>query len=920
MVRPGAADGQGLARTRPAGSASDAGRLRRHPRGRAARRWTRSPPRDHELVGVVTRPDAPAGRGRQLVASPVAARAEELGVPVLKPDHPRDPDFQDALRGARARLLPGRRLRRAAAAVGARHPARTAGSTCTSRCCPPGAAPRRCSTRIWAGDEVTGATTFRIVKELDAGPTFGVMTERIRPDRHRRRPAGAAGRGRRRAAGRDPGRDRGRLAGGARAAGRGRHASRRRSPSTTPAVDWTEPAVADRPAGPRLHARRRAPGRRYDGERLKLGPVTPSTDAEPLAPGELAVGKSEVLVGTGTHAGPARRGQGVRQEADARRRLGPRRPAGVGCRSGDGERGPDDRTLTAAPPRAEVDPARLAALRGAQGGARRRRLRQPGAARRARASTGSTGGTRRSPPSWPPARSGGRARTTRSWPPASTGRSARSRRRCSTCCGSAPTSCSRCGCPPHAAVSTTVDLVRAEVGRAPAGFVNAVLRKVAAQDLDGWVAGWRPTRGRARPATPRSPTATRAGSSTSCAARWSATPSCSRRCSRPTTSRRRVTLVARPGRVDPRGAAAASRRRTRRTAWCSPAATPARSPRSPRGAPACRTRARSWSRSRSPRRRSTGRTSAWLDLCAGPGRQGRAAGRARRASAAPRWSPPSGSRTGPAWCAAAAAAAPTGSLGVVDRRRHRAAVRGRARFDRVLVDAPCTGLGALRRRPEARWRRTPDDLRRLVPLQRRLLAAALDLTRPGRGRALRDLLAGARRDRAAWSRRARQPATDVAPRGRGGRCCPTCRTAPGRCPAPSSCGRTGTAPTRCSWRCCAVPPPRLTACPRSRRRSRSRSTTGWSGSATPTACTSRRAARPSSTWSSTTSPSAPGIVNALFERPCMLHRFPKGLAGDKVHQKRLPGRRAAVGRDRAAALPALEPDRRRALRHRARVA
>lgn len=49
----------------------------------------------------------------------------------------------------------------------------------------------------------------------------------------------------------------------------------------------------------------------------------------------------------------------------------------------------------------------------------------------------------------------------------------------------------------------------------------------------------------------------------------------------------------------------------------------------------------------------------------------------------------------------------------------------------VLLDAPCTGLGALRRRPEARWRRTPDDLARLVPLQRRLLDAALDSVRPG---------------------------------------------------------------------------------------------------------------------------------------------------------------------------------------------
>jgi len=52
-------------------------------------------------------------------------------------------------------------------------------------------------------------------------------------------------------------------------------------------------------------------------------------------------------------------------------------------------------------------------------------------------------------------------------------------------------------------------------------------------------------------------------------------------------------------------------------------------------------------------------------------------------------------------------------------------------FDRVLVDAPCTGLGALRRRPEARWRRSPADVPGLVKLQRELLASAIELTRPG---------------------------------------------------------------------------------------------------------------------------------------------------------------------------------------------
>lgn len=52
-------------------------------------------------------------------------------------------------------------------------------------------------------------------------------------------------------------------------------------------------------------------------------------------------------------------------------------------------------------------------------------------------------------------------------------------------------------------------------------------------------------------------------------------------------------------------------------------------------------------------------------------------------------------------------------------------------FDRILIDAPCTGLGALRRRPEARWRRRPEDLESLVPLQRALLRRGMELLRPG---------------------------------------------------------------------------------------------------------------------------------------------------------------------------------------------
>lgn len=54
-----------------------------------------------------------------------------------------------------------------------------------------------------------------------------------------------------------------------------------------------------------------------------------------------------------------------------------------------------------------------------------------------------------------------------------------------------------------------------------------------------------------------------------------------------------------------------------------------------------------------------------------------------------------------------------------------------SKFDRILVDAPCTGLGALRRRPEARWRKSPNDLKELVSIQRKLLASSFDLLNPG---------------------------------------------------------------------------------------------------------------------------------------------------------------------------------------------
>jgi methionyl-tRNA formyltransferase len=252
---------------------------------------------DHELVGVVTRPDAPAGRGRQLVASPVARRAEELGVPVLKPAHPRDADFQEQLRALAPDCCPvvayGALLPQSALDI-PRH-----GWVNLHFSALPhwrGAAPVQHS--IWAGDEVTAATTFRIVKELDAGPVFGIMTERIRPDDTagtllERLAEGGSGL----------------LVATMDGIADGSLEARPQQPegvSFAPKVevddarvDWTHPAVAiDR----QVRACTPAPGAwtTFDGERFKLGPVT-VTDTV-LPPGELAVGKAEVLVGTGTTA------------------------------------------------------------------------------------------------------------------------------------------------------------------------------------------------------------------------------------------------------------------------------------------------------------------------------------------------------------------------------------------------------------------------------------------------------------------------------------------------------------------------------------------------------------------------------------------------------------------------------------------
>jgi methionyl-tRNA formyltransferase len=247
----------------------------------------------HDLVGVVTRPDAPAGRGRKLTPSPVAQRADELGLPVLKPGRPREPEFLDDLRALAPECCP-------VVAYGALLPQ-------SALDIPPhgwvnlhfsvlpawrGAAPVQHAIR--AGDEVSGATTFRIVKELDAGPTFGVMTETIRRDDTAgdllaRLAEGGAGL----------------LLATLDGIAEGSLEAREQPAdgvSFAPKIqvddariDWADPAAAiDR----QIRACTPFPGAwtTYDGERLKVGPVTP-VEAD-LAPGILEITKSAVLVGT----------------------------------------------------------------------------------------------------------------------------------------------------------------------------------------------------------------------------------------------------------------------------------------------------------------------------------------------------------------------------------------------------------------------------------------------------------------------------------------------------------------------------------------------------------------------------------------------------------------------------------------------
>ncbi len=249
----------------------------------------------HEVVAVLTRPDAAAGRGKKVTRSPVGQVADEAGIPVLTPR--RVADALDELVALAPECLPvvayGALVPPAALEIAPHGWVNLHFSLLPAW---RGAAPVQAAIR--AGDEVTGATTFRIEAGLDTGPVHGVLTEAVRPDDT----AGAllerlAAAGAHLLVATLDSLERGELQAVAQPA-----EGVSLAPKITvddARVDWTAPALAvDR----LVRAVTPEPGAwtTLDGVRLKLGPV--STTEESLPTGAVRVDRDGVLVGTATTA------------------------------------------------------------------------------------------------------------------------------------------------------------------------------------------------------------------------------------------------------------------------------------------------------------------------------------------------------------------------------------------------------------------------------------------------------------------------------------------------------------------------------------------------------------------------------------------------------------------------------------------
>jgi methionyl-tRNA formyltransferase len=251
----------------------------------------------HELVAVVTRPDAPAGRGRQLLRSPVGAWADERGIEVLTPQRPREPDFLDRLRAIAPDCVP-------VVAYGALVPPvaldipRHGWVNLHFSLLPAwrGAAPVQHA--MLHGDELTGASVFELEEGLDTGPVYGTLTEPIKP-------SDTAGELLDRLAGAGAGLLVSVLDGieaGALEPVPQPHEGVTLAPKVNvedAAVRWSDPAFSvDR----RIRACTPNPGAwtTMRGERVKLGPVTVVAGGPALSAGELLVERARVLVGTAT--------------------------------------------------------------------------------------------------------------------------------------------------------------------------------------------------------------------------------------------------------------------------------------------------------------------------------------------------------------------------------------------------------------------------------------------------------------------------------------------------------------------------------------------------------------------------------------------------------------------------------------------
>jgi methionyl-tRNA formyltransferase len=273
----------------------------------------------HDVVAVITRPDAKAGRGLRVTQSPVAQRAADAGIEILRPTRLADEEFLGRLRQIAPDCCPvtayGAIIPQVALDVPARGWVNLHFSVLPAW---RGAAPVQHA--ILHGDDVTGATTFQIVRELDAGPVYGVLTESVRP-------ADTAGDllERLSVAGAEllvatlDGIEAGELQ--AREQPADGVSLAPKITSADARVNWRHPAAAiDR----QIRACTPEPGAwtELDGARVKLWPVTMTgagagdASDSPLAPGELRQQRNRILVGTGTtavHLGDV--------QADGKRRM-----------------------------------------------------------------------------------------------------------------------------------------------------------------------------------------------------------------------------------------------------------------------------------------------------------------------------------------------------------------------------------------------------------------------------------------------------------------------------------------------------------------------------------------------------------------------------------------------------------------------